>query len=53
MPQFAYFLPSVVSGMQKIFALDLFLSFAFCDIDTVSKFVQIHFFVQLNCLRKC
>ena len=50
---FAYFLHPVAFGMQKIFALDLLLSFAFCDIDTESKFVQIHFFVQLNRLRKC
>ena len=45
--------PRFFFGMQKIFAPDLLLSFAFCDIDTVSNFVQIHFFVQLNCLRKC
>ena len=49
---FAYFLHPVVFGMQKIFALDLLLSFAFCDIDTMSKFMQIHFFCPFELFEK-
>ena len=43
----------VLFGTQKIFAPGLLLNFAFCNIDTARNFLQIHFFVQLNCLRKC